>query len=442
MRAPEEVYNAKSRQIEWKLDIFFNGASQEPISIVRDNFLVSAEILEEAMSSSNTPWGNVSANELTASIRNEEDIFNPGNVDSPYYGKIKVGLMVAAFIRPKINDAIYDWDPCGVFFVADWVTRSGGLTAEITCYDKIADVLSAQKVKLQVYPNIAKRDFIQVFFNSLNVPVVVDPLLSGILPFGYHVKENKDFLNNISGGLQTFIFCDHNGVIQVQYMRASKEVSHNITDNDQIIDISAQRGVLLDYDGIQLLLKAPQLSDSTEIYSSKETEIPASGLLLESQLFTKKPVAMLELSKISNTGLGKVLFQEATSLDCTLQVSNLLGSSFVDSISLYGRIIETSDTEYSSMGRNLLKYDNIYCQTVEQFENVKRFLSAFVSSDLPQIELTVRGNPQFALGQKIQVNSLRFNLSFTGLLIRQKLHYDGGLSSTLTLLNSTILEVE
>ena len=442
MRAPEEVYNAKSRRIEWKLDIFFNGATQEPVSIVRDNFLVSAEVLEEAMSSSNTPWGNVSANELTASIRNEEDIFNPGNVDSPYYGKIKVGLMIAAFIRPKINDTIYDWDPCGVFFVADWVTRSGGLTAEITCYDKIADVLSAQKVKLQVYPNITKRDFIQVFFNSLNVPVVVDPLLSGILPFGYHVKENKDFLNNISGGLQTFIFCDHNGVIQVQYMRASKEVSHNITDNDQIIDISAQRGVLLDYDGIQLLLKAPQLSDSTEIYSSKETEIPASGLLLESQLFTKKPVAMLELSKISNTGLGKVLVQEATSLDCTLQVSNLLGSSFVDSISLYGRIIETSDTEYSSTGRNLLKYDNIYCQTVEQFENVKRFLSAFVSSDLPQIELTVRGNPQFALGQKIQVNSLRFNLSFTGLLIRQKLHYDGGLSSTLTLLNSTILEVE
>lgn len=442
MRAPEEAYNARSRRIEWKLDIFFNGANQDPTSIVRDNFLISAEVLEEAMSSSNTPWGSVSANELTASIRNEGDIFNPGNIDSPYYGKIRVGLMIAVFIRPKINDDVYDWDPCGVFFVSDWVTRSGGLTAEITCYDKIADVLSAQKVKLQVYPNITKRDFIQIFFNDLNVPVVVDPLVIGILPFGYHVKENKDFLNNISGGLQTFIFCDHNGAIQVQYMRAVKEVAHSITDNDQIVDISAQRGVLLDYDGIQLLLKAPQLSDSVEIYSSKDTEIPGSGLLLESQLFTKKPVAMLELGKISNTGLGKVLIQEATSLDCTMQVTNLLGHSFIDSVSLYGRIIETSDTEYSSAGRNLLKYDNIYCQTVEQFESAKRFLSAFVSNDLPQIELTVRGNPQFELGQKIQVNSLRFNLTFTGLLIRQKLHYDGGLSSTLTLLNSTILEVE
>lgn len=442
MRAPEEAYNAKSRQIEWKLDIFFDGATQNPVSIVRDNFLISAEVLEEAMSSSDTPWGNVSANELTASIRNEDDIFNPGNTDSPYYGKIKVGLMIEVFIRPKINNGTYDWDPCGVFFVADWVTRSGGLTAEITCYDQIADVLSAQKVKLQVYPNIAKSDFIQTFFNSLNVPIVIDPLVTGTLPFGYHVEENKDFLNNISAGLQTFIFCDHNGTIQVQYMRAVKEVSHSITDNNQIIDISAQRGVLLDYDGIQLLLKAPQMSDSAEIYSSKDVEIPVAGLLLESQLFTKKPVAMIELGKMSNTGLGKILVQEATSVDCTLQVNNLLGQSFVDSISLYGRIIETSDTEYSSAGRNLLKYDNIYCQTVEQFESVKQFLNTFVSSDLPQIELTVRGNPQFELGQKIQVNSLRFNLTFTGLLIRQKLHYDGGLSSTLTLLNSTILEVE
>ena len=47
MRAPEEAYNAKSRRIEWKLDIFFNGAYQDPVSIVRDNFLVSAEVLEE-----------------------------------------------------------------------------------------------------------------------------------------------------------------------------------------------------------------------------------------------------------------------------------------------------------------------------------------------------------------------------------------------------------
>ena len=206
MRAPEEAYNAKSRRIEWKLDIFFNGVNQDPVSIVRDNFLISAEVLEEAMSSSNTPWGNVSANELTASIRNEGDIFNPGNIESPYYGKIKEGLMIAAFMRPATSSDVYDWDPCGIFYVADWVTRSGGLTAEITCYDKIADVLNAQNVKLCVYPDIAKRDFVQVFFDSLNVPVIIDPLLTGVLPFGYHVKENKDFLNTISSGLQVFIF--------------------------------------------------------------------------------------------------------------------------------------------------------------------------------------------------------------------------------------------
>lgn len=442
MRAPEEAYNAKSRRIEWKLDIFFNGASQDPVSIVRDNFLISAEVLEEACASSNTPWGNVSANELTASIRNEGDQFNPGNVNGPYYGKIKVGLRIEVFIRPEVVSEEYDWDPFGAFYVADWVTRAGGLTAEITCYDRIADVLNAQTVKLPVYPEISKTSFIQTFFTSLDVPVGLDSSIVGILPYGYHLKGNKDFLNNISSGMHVFVFCKHTGDIYVKYMRSRQDAIFTITDDDQIVDVSAQRGVMLDYDGIQLLLKAPQVSDSLEVYSSKGIEIPATGLLLESQVFTKKPVVFLEMGKTSKSGISKIVPLGGSSLDVNFQVTNLLGRLTTDDLSLWGRVIETSDTEYSSNGTNLLKYDNIYCQTSEQFESAKRFLGAFVSSDLPQIEIEVRGNPQFELGQKIRVNSRRFNLDFAGVLIRQRLRYDGGMSGTLTLMNSKILEVE
>lgn len=474
MRAPEEAYNAKSRQIEWKLDIFFNGAYQDPVSIVRDNFLVSAEVLEETNASSNTPWGNASANELTATIRNDDDIFNPTNVDGPYYEKIKIGLKVAVYVRPAVSDhddiarqgelsqythaelalhiheeirhmghvdPEYDWDPFGVFYVADWSTKAGGLTAEITCYDKISDILGAAKVKMRVLRNITKSDFIQEFFSSVGVPVIIDEALSDILPLGYHVKDNKDFLNTCAAGMNLWWFCDHNGLVQARYMRHQLQAAHTITDNDQIIDISAQQGLLTDYDGIQLYWKVPQLSDSIEILAVRNLVIPADKLEVVAQVFTKQPVADVLYAKLTQDARATVTWHEATSIDLNYRVTNYDLAEFTASLTFYGRVVETADTVISDNGKNLLKLNNIYVQTQEQFDSIKRFLRAWVSGIPPLLEIKVRGNPQFELGQKIHVNSTRFNTLFDGVIIRQKLHYDGGMTGTIVLMNSRILEV-
>jgi hypothetical protein len=449
VRAPEEAYNAKSRQIEWKLDIFFNGVNQDPVSIVRDNFLVSAEVLEEAMSSSNTPWGNVSANELTASIRNTGDIFNPTNTSGIYYNKIKSGLKIDVYIRPvalslgdaESADLEYDWDPFGVFYVVDWVTKAGGLTAEITAYDRISDVLGAARAKMKVLRDVTKVDFIQNFFAIVGVPVVIDSAFSDVLPFGYHTKTNKDFLNTVSAGMNAFIFCDHYGRILVRYMRNALPIAHTITDNDQIVDISAQQGVMMDYDGIQLYWKVPQLSSSVEILSVRNLIIPADKLEVVSQVFSKQPVADILYAKLTISNKAQVTWHQATSIDLDYKVTNNDHVEFSSTLSFFGRVVETADTVVSDSGNNLLKLDNIYVQTQEQFESMKRFLRAWVSGIPPLIEITVRGNPQFEIGQKVHVESVRFNTVFDGVIVRQKLHYDGGMLGTITLMNSHILEV-
>ena len=68
-------------------------------------------------------------------------------------------------------------------------------------------------------------------------------------------------------------------------------------------------------------------------------------------------------------------------------------------------------------------------------------MDRYVTETLPILELTVKGNPRFQLGEKIRVTSSFYQIDFTGILIRQELNYDGGLSGTLTLLNASILEV-
>lgn len=474
MRAPEEAYNAKSRRIEWKLDIFFNGAYQDPVSIVRENFLISAEVLEETNASSNTPWGNVSANELTATIRNEGDIFNPTNTSGPYYNKIKVGVMVKAYVRPIPNDTDdvvqhyeleqythaqltqythdevrhlghvdpgYDWDPIGVFYVADWITRSGGLTAEITCYDKIGDVLSSTRAKMKVLRNVPKNTFIQTFFDLINTSVIIDPVLQDILPFGYHIKDNKTFLNNVSAGMNVWIFCDHLGQIQIRYMRHFLLVEHTITDEEQIIDISSQQSVIGDFDGIQLYLKVPQLSEIIELLAVRNLTIPSPSLEVTSQVFTKQPVADVTCAQIKSKFNMLFSQHQSTAIDTDYIIENLSSAPVSADVTFYGRVVETADTVLTDNGTNLLKLDNVYVQTQEQFNSLKRFLRAWVSGIPPFIEVTVRGNPQFEIGQKIHVQSARFNTVFDGVIIRQKLKYDGGMTGTLTLINSRILEV-
>lgn len=442
MHAPESAYNAKSRCIEWKLEIFFDGMSQEPLVITRNDYLITSEVLEEASASSNTPWGNVSANELSATLRNDNDIFNPHNEESPYFNKIKVGTPVKAYSRPTIvSDTPYDWDSLGIFYVADWVTRSGGISVEITCFDRVRDVLGAERVKMKVLRNVSKKNLIQAFFDQLSVPVVIDNTFEDILIYGYHTKGNKDFLNNVSAGMNAWIFCDHAGHIQVRYMRHSLQVAHTITDNDQIIDISSQQGISLDYDGIQLYLKVPQLSESREILSVRNLIVPATPLEVTSQMFTKQPVADVLYAKLTLPCNALVTWHNATSIDFDYRITNYDHAPGSSILTFYGRIVETADTVVTSGGRNLLKLDNIYVQTQEQFESIRRFLLSWVSGVPPLLEVSVRGNPQFELGQKIRVVSSRFNTDFEGVLVRQNLKYNGGLSGTITLMNSRILEV-
>ena len=83
--ATDEDFNAHSRCILLKLDIFFDGLQNEPLTVTRSDYLIDAELLEEAGAEDNNPLGAISANELAFSLYNDSGIFSPTNTESPYY---------------------------------------------------------------------------------------------------------------------------------------------------------------------------------------------------------------------------------------------------------------------------------------------------------------------------------------------------------------------
>lgn len=433
----DAAYNAKSRMVESRIDIYFDGPNQSPVSMTKDNYLVTWNIMEEVSADNSAPFSTVSANELSFELVNKNNIFGPANTASPYYGKLAVGLQINVFVRP-IAATNYDWDQLGTFFLSDWQTSFAGQIVSATATDRISKVINATRVKLPVYKNIAYNTFIQHFFTKIDIPIALDPSLIGTLRYGYHVQQNANFLNNIAGGLQVFIYCNHQGDIVSRYMHKTVALSHTITDDDQIIEPTTKQSILLQYDGSSVCALIPQLSDVTMLYS--ESDIENSVLTqYRNRAFNSVPVA--DVAYITSSG-NNAPYITALRYNATEILNFSLTNLFMGRIELWGRYIQTAEVYAEDADcSNTLKFSSIYIQSQAYLTTFKAFMDAYVHCSLPIIEVAVKGNPRFELGQKIRVQSTRFALDFTGILIRQNLKYDGGLSGTITLLNASILEV-
>ncbi len=105
-----------------------------------------------------------------------------------------------------------------------------------------------------------------------------------------------------------------------------------------------------------------------------------------------------------------------------------------------GTTVALTDAVLSDKTYNMLMYSNPYLQSKAIAEDYKSFLGAYVDTTLPTLTLQVRGNLLLNIGDKITVSSSKYGMSYTGVIIRAKHSYVGSLHSTITLLNSSIVE--
>ena len=436
----EEDYNRHDRIIEWKLDIHFNGKNAEPLSVTRDSYLVDADLLEEVSADSSTPFGAVTSNELGFTLYNHNGIFSPLNGSSPYYGKIKKGVPIHLWARPT-DDYRVEWDELGWFYVTEWNAEVTGALANVTANDRLYDLLNRPQVKMPVTPGLTFAETFEMFFKLLGEEADIDEALTEKLVFAYNTMQNKAFLNELSVGAQANTFCGRDGRVKVQYTRGAKEVKHTLTDANQIISISSRQNAILEYSGSEVVMNKPQESAISTLLSIKELRLRPGDTTSEPTAFTKKPVCKVTAARVVGNANAVLTGIEATCLDATYTVHNNATVDVTTALEIFGTYIETIAAAYTDNSDNLLVVDNKYIQTDEYAAKFKRFLAAYVTSYVPMLELTTRGNVKYLPGEKIRIVSSRYNVDFTGVLIRQKFQYNGGLSSSITVFNSDILEV-
>ena len=437
----EADYNSQDRCIVWKLDIYFDGINKEPLSITRDNYLVDAELLEEASADSKDPFGSVSSNELSFSLYNENGIFSPTVTTGEYYGKIKTGVPVVAYMKPVVDSEEIEYDKLGVFYVTDWNATITGVTADVTANDLMYVIFNLPHVKLPVKMNSNVAQLYKDFFDALGIQVSIDTDLDEALLYAYTVEDNKGFLNTISIGSQSYIFCNRNGVPRVEYARGPQEVAHELTDADQIIDIKSTQSILLEYSGAEVVMNKPQESDPVTLLSINELKVPAGKYKSTLTTFSKNPVYKLTSVTLKGDKSLSVSSIAATCLDVLYEIQNTTGAEVTNKFEIIGTFIDVVKSTYSFGEGSLLSVDNIYIQTEEYAQKFLKFLKAYIVNKVPVLELEIRGNPKYLPGEKLHIVSERYDVDFTGILIRQQFKYDGGLSSTIRVFNSEIMEV-
>lgn len=402
--------------------------------------MIDADLLEETSSDSKTPFGNVSSNEFNMTLLNENGMFSPTREDSPYYGKIKKGVPIHVFCKPS-DKSYVAWEEFGWFYVTNWTAAITGIKADITANDQLYNIFDMPKPKLPVQANKTFAQAYQEFFDALQEQVRVDESLTETLKYFYNTRENKDFLSEISTGAQAYVYCDRDGIPKVQYSRIKQEVAHTLTDSDQIISISSKQSAILDYDGAEVVMNMPQESNIETLLSVKSLTLPVGKYTSAITNFSKNPVFKVTAAFLTGVENAHIIDIISTCMDVIYEVQNDAGKEITNALEILGTFIDIISTNFADEGNNLLKIDNDYVQTEDYAQKFRIFLRAYVFNKVPVLELSIRGNVKYKLGEKLHVISERYAVDFTGVLIRQNFHYDGGMSCTIKLLNSEILEV-
>lgn len=430
----DEMYNASSRYLHQLFRIYF---SNEPLEITKSNYLISSSCLEEAYKMSDSPFGEVTSNELSITLFNEDNIFNPLNRSSVYYNLIKKGVKVEAFIRP---DEATEWDPIGVFYVTNWYTTSTGMSAEVTANDALYNVLNGPVPSLPVFRNVTLSDFLNVYFRYFGYEVTVEESVDTLIPYVYTSEHssNKAFLTDLMKSCLADCFCDHTGKIRVVSKTSKRAIRATLSDDNQIIDINIKQSITTNYDSVSVSCNKVQESAEQSILEVSSMPIVPGANTTSLLSFSKHPV--LSVRSIKTVGDYSVVAPSfkstAKDFECNLQSSS---ESSVD-LTVIGTVLETV---LSTIGQELnapLNIESKFIQEEYRAEIVRKYAKAYVDASMPTLELTVRGNPSIPLGSMLEISSQRFKVNYSGMLIKASYNYAGSLSCTITLIDASMLE--
>lgn len=428
----DTMYDAESRYIHQIFKIYFS--ESDPLEVTKENYLISSSFLEESYKLSDSPFGDVSSNETSFTLYNENGLFNPSNRDSKYYGRIKKGIKIEAFIRPDESD---EWDPMGVFYVDDWYTSSSGVTAEVTAHDALYNVLNGSVPSFPVFRNITFATFMSMYFSYFGYDADIDPSVDLVIPYVYTsaYSNNKAFLSDILKAALADCFCDHAGRIKVVSKVSARPKRAALTDDNQIINISIKQSITTDYDSVTVEYNKGQESNEQPLVELNAFEV-SPGINSTGKLsLSRQPVLSIRSLKTTCADAIRIVSFNASANELTASLQSTVDAS--TRLDIVGTVLDSVKFSIGEAVNAPLEIKSLFIQEIGTALNIKDYAQAYIDANMPTLELSIRGNPRLQLGDKIEIDSAYYKVKYIGVIVMAKYEYEGSLSCSLTLVDAS-----
>ena len=439
--ATDADFNSRSRHIDLKLDIYFDGPSATPLTVSKSDFLIDAEWLEEITADSSSPLGVVSSNELTFRLFNKDGMFSPTNVLSPYYGKIKAGIGIKLSVRPIDALEEVEWVLLGAYLTTGWDAQITGTYADITANDIWYYIFNTAMVDYPVTKDITYHTLLTEVFSLIGYPVTIDTALDTVLPYAFISKSTKSFIKDILSASLSFATCSKDGMPIIEAFVKPRTLRATLTDADQIKSMSVKQSITRAHDGVELSYVIPNLSELTNLVTVTNLTVPVGTTTVSGIEYQNSPVWDV-LTVIVRDASGKVSLSNYQSTQDTISitVNNVGNTSIPINVYVYGQYIELASVILSDNGAAPLKISNKYIQSVEHANVVKSVMQKYNDQDIPTLTVPIRGNPLLSIGEKVNLSSAKYNVNFTGIIQRLSYKYNGSLDCVMSVINAAIFE--
>jgi len=438
--ATDADFNKGSRLLSVKVELYFDGADNAPFTAQKGDYLIDAAWLEEGSADSSSLFGTISSNDISFRLLNKNGMFSPTNAAGPYYGKIKQGVKIIPYIKPEYAADEVAWVQLGVYYITGWNCEITGTYADVVANDIWYNIFKQPVPSYPVALNKTYKAFLTSILTLLGFTATISDELDTNVPYCFLDGSVQQSLQDITAAGLAYVTSDKAGVPVVGALFGAKETRATLTDGDQIVSVSAKQSITRSYDGVSLAYSIPQISAIQSLLEMSNLTVPIGSLTVEKASFSKGP--MWQVSTVHIFALSddvSLTSYNATPWQMSFTLNNA-GVQVTASVSVFGTVVELTEITISDNVTKILTVSNKYIQDATYAQKYKNALTAFVTNNTPVIVLTIKGNPLLAVGDKIVVQSVKYNLDFIGIIQRLNYDYVGSLSCEMTLLNASVLQ--
>lgn len=419
-------------------------------SVLIENYtdeILGIEVVEEReFSTGKLPIGNISANEITVRLSNEDHRFDAGNTDSQLHNLVKANRKIKAWLGVELPDTTIEYIPIGVFYAQDWTVPENSIEATVTGTDRL-DLLALDTFSAGVLQDVTIYDLAVAVLNDAGITNrYIDPELQDfVIPYAYFNDDvsHRECLRIISEASLSQVYADRVGVIRIEgpsYLETnSPEPVAGVTRDDYFSkDNPNNYNDLANYIVVKTMPLLP--AESTEVYKTKDDNpetIAADETKTLTIYYSKKPVIDASVSLVDAPVGASITNVNYYAWGADVAVTSPTEGTFKLTATAKPLEVQGSQTIVAQDAASIREHgkkiytfkDNPLIQTPEMAQMIAEKCLALSKDSRRDLDLNWRGDPALQLGDRITVpDSKTTTADFY--VVSQSLNFDGGLRVT------------